>query len=277
MTLDRTYSVNDDSARLTTAIAPCVASFGCTVHDVTPPRAWSSSCFFVVVNQHLLMCTAAHVIDEILEVMKSGVVLDHWHINDVFTKPSGALVYPFDVMERERLYLREDTLGLDYCLIYVDWLTTENVQHSGVRAITAERTADAAEADKLVLTGFASDYTKKNGASISQRHYVLGVTEIERPQNWNPDQNQRSIFGLLDTAESEELNVLDIGGMSGGPIFGLIKQEDGSSLIRLVAIQSGWSQERRIITACPIGPFLAAVERLIAESNADDAAAETPP
>ncbi len=276
MTVDKTYSVNHDSARLTAAIAPCVASFGCTVHDVTPPRAWSSSCFFVIVNGHLLMCTAAHVIDEILEVMKSGVVLSHWHINDVFTQPSGAIVYPFALMERERLYLREDTLGLDYCLIYVDWLTTENIQRSGVRAITAERTANAADVDKLVLTGFASDYTKKDGVSISQRHYVLGVTEIERPDSWNPDQNQRSIFGLLDTAASEELDALDIGGMSGGPIFGLIKQQDGFSLVRLVAVQSGWNRERRIITACPIGPFLAAVERLIAESDTDDATEAAP-
>jgi hypothetical protein len=267
MTLDRTYSVNEDSARLTAAIAPCVASFGCSVHDLNSTRAWSSSCFFLVVNGHLLMCTAAHVIDEILEVMKSGIVLSHWHINDVFTKASGAIVYPFEVMERERFYLREDKFGLDYCLIYVDWLTTENIQRSGVRAITTERTADACEVDKLVLTGFASKYTHKNGSSISQRHYVLGVTQIERPENWNPDQNQMSLFGRLDTAESEELNVLDIGGMSGGPIFGLIKQVDGSSLIRLVAVQSGWSKESRIITACPIGPFLNAVERLINEAN----------
>jgi len=213
------------------------------------------------------MCTAAHVIDEILEVIKSGVILSHWHINDVFTKPSGTIVYPFEVMERERLHLREDKLGLDYCLIYVDWLTAENIQRSGVRAITMERTADASEVEKLVLTGFASNYTQKNGSSISQRHYVLGVTQIERPENWNPDQSQTSLFGRLDTVDSEELNAVDIGGMSGGPIFGLIKQEDGSSIIRLVAVQSGWSKESRIITACPIGPFLAAVERLINEAG----------
>lgn len=265
--MDNTYSVNVDSARLTEAIAPCVVSFGCLVHDETPPRAWSASCFFVVINGHLVMCTAAHVIDEIQTVLDAGVVLSHWHINDVFTKSSSEVVYPFSVMEQERFYLREDTLGLDYCLIHIDWLTAENVRHSGVRAITGERIADASEVDKLLLTGFVSEFTQKNGSSISQRHYVLGATQVERPDNWAPDQNKFSLFGLLDTLEFDRLNLVNIGGMSGGPVFGLIAQADGSSKIRLVAIQSGWSKTSRVITACPIGPFLTAVERLISNEN----------
>jgi hypothetical protein len=192
MTVNSTYSENDDSTRLTAAIAPCVASFGCLVHDQNPPHAWSASCFFMIINGHLVMCTAAHVIDEIRLVMDSGVRLSHWHINDLFTNSSANnLVYPFNVMGQEHLHLRDDQLGLDYCLIYIDWLTAENLKQSGVSAITRERTGDASEADKLVLTGFASDFTRKNGSSISLRHYVLGVTQIERPENWLPRKIKR--------------------------------------------------------------------------------------
>jgi hypothetical protein len=223
----------------------------------------------MIIHGHLVMCTAAHVIDEIRIVMDSGVRLSHWHINDLFTKSSEDVVYPFNVMGQDHFRLRDDQLGLDYCLIYIDWLTAENMRQSGVRAITREQTGDASEADKLVLTGFASDFTHKNGSSISQRHYVLGVTQIERPNNWLPEENQASLFGRLDTAESHDLNTVHIGGMSGGPIFGLYKQTNGNSKIRLVAVQTGWSETTRVITACPIDPFLTAMERLINEVDAD--------
>ena len=53
-----------------------------------------------------------------------------------------------------------------------------------------------------------------------------------------------------------------------GPVFGgLYMQPDGSSKIKLVAVQTGWKDTIRTIVACPIDPFLVAVERLINENE----------
>lgn len=267
MNEDTTYSENANSSWVSAAIRPCVVSFGCMVHDQTPPRAWSSSCFFLIINGHTVMCTAAHVLHEIRKVMDAGVVLSDWHINDVFTKTSSDILYPYNVMDQPQFLLRDDALGLDYCLIYIDWLTTTNLQRSGVKGITKARIGDATEADKWVLSGFPSVFTKAKGEGIAQVHCVFGVTPIERPDNWEPDKSQMALFGQLDQVADPILNSVDIGGMSGGPIFGLFKKEDGSPTIKLVAVQSGWSETSRVIAACPIEPFLNAVERLIEQAN----------
>lgn len=267
MTEDRIYAENANSSWVSVAIRPCVASFGCMVHDQAPPRAWSASCFFLIINGQTVMCTAAHVLHEIRKVMDAGVVLTDWHINDVFTKTSSETLYPYNVMDQQHFLLRDDTLGLDYCLIHIDWLTTTNLQRSGVKGITRARIGDATAADKWVLSGFPSVFTQATGEGIAQVHCVFGVTPIERPDSWEADRSQMSLFGKLDQVADPILNSVDIGGMSGGPIFGLFKKDDGSLTIKLVAVQSAWSEASRIITACPVEPFLNAVERLLQDVN----------
>jgi hypothetical protein len=209
------------------------------------------------------MCTAAHVLHDIRKVMDSGVVLTDWHINDGFSKTSSDILYPYNIMDQQHFLLRDDVLGFDYCLIHVDWLTTTNLQKSGVKGITRARIGDAAEAYKWVLTGFPSIFTHAKDEGIAQCHCVLGVTPIQRPDDWESDRSQMALFGKLDLSMDPILNNVNIGGMSGGPIFGLFKKEDGSPTIKLVAVQSAWSETSRVITACPIEPFLNAVERLV--------------
>lgn len=263
MTRDITFTPNEHSTWLRQQIAPCVVSFGCTVHDSTPPRAWAGSCFFLKINDHPVLCTAAHVIDEIQERIDAGVKLSDWYINDVFTKSPSDPVYPFDVMKQERLRLRDDELGLDYCIIYIDWLTAENMERSGVRAIMRAQVGDPEKAEQWVLTGFPASFTTLQGNNITQCHMFLSVTPITRPDNWPSDKSKHALFGKLNTAEHAVFNDVNIGGMSGGPIFGLYTDDAGTLEIRLVAVQSGWSETSRIITACPVGDFLDAVQRLI--------------
>jgi hypothetical protein len=189
--------------------------------------------------------------------------LSDWYLNDVFTKSSADHVYPFDVMKQERLLLRDDELGLDYCLIYIDWLTAENMGRSGVRAITREQVGDPEKAEQWVLTGFPASFNKIQGSNVTGCHMFLSVTPTTRPDNWPPDKSTHALFGQLNKVEHEIFNTVDIGGMSGGPIFGLYTDGTGTTTIGLVAVQSGWSETSRIITACPVGAFLDAVQRLI--------------
>ena len=267
MTTNANYAENLDSVVFTAAIAPLVAGFGFLAHDTSPPRACSASCFFVIVHGSWVMCTAAHVIDEVQTLLNNRVKLTDWHINDGFTQNESHTMYPFNVMERERFHLLDKPLGLDYCLIAVESLAVDSIAHCGVRAIARHQTGNPLDADKLVVTGFVSDFTQKNGSSITQRHYILGADRVERPDTWHPDENKASVFGRLDSAADPSLNTVNIGGMSGGPVFGLYKQDDGSSKIKLVAVQTGWKESTRIIMACPIDPFLTAVERLIDEGD----------
>lgn len=253
--------VNQESAEINTILAPYIVSFGFLAHDQIPPRPCTGSCFFLIINGHWVMCTAAHVIDDINHLISSGITVSDWHIHDGFTQKDRQFAYPFDIMKRDQFRVRDDELGFDYCLILVESLAAESMASSGVRAIGKVSIGLAEEADRWVLTGFPASFTNKMGKSINQRHYVLGVTKIDRPHDWDLSTNKLSLFGKLDTPLGEDS--IDIGGMSGGPIFGLFGLGSGKPQIRLVAIQSGWSARTRIITICPISPFLDAIDNLI--------------
>jgi len=267
--MDQSRAVNQESATIKDAVACYVASFGFKIHDQNPPRMGSSSCFFLVINGHWVLCTAAHVMDDIDTLQKRGVRLTDWHVNDVFTKTERDYVYPFDLTTRERFYIRDDALGLDYCLIYVESIAAASMGSSGLAAMGRNMIGDSTEAYKWVVTGFPSQFTSHAGHHFHQRHYTIGVTPMDRPADWEPEKNMHSLFGQLD-APDEDFEAIDIGGMSGGPIFGLFRQPNGTSYVKLVAVQSGWSERSRIITACPIAPFLDAVDRLIAEAHGTD-------
>ena len=64
--------------------------------------------------------------------------------------------------------------------------------------------------------------------------------------------------------DDEDGIVVDINGMSGGPIFGL-KYVDGKLKYQVIGVQSGWYQSKRIITACPFSSFGQALRNLIEE------------
>jgi hypothetical protein len=50
-------------------------------------------------------------------------------------------------------------------------------------------------------------------------------------------------------------------GMSGGPIFGFKKGEDGLLRYWIVAVQSRWRESARIIFGCPVRTFATLVEQ----------------
>ncbi|ASU38158.1 hypothetical protein hmeg3_07485 [Herbaspirillum sp. meg3] len=270
MSNDRRAAANMDSATVLDAVAPFVASFGFKIHDRDSPRMAFCSCFFLIINDHWVLCTAAHVMDDIIELQQKGIRLTDWHINDVFTKAAKDYVYPFDVSKRERFYIRDDALGLDYCLVYVESIAAISMNSRGLRAMGRAMIGDAEQAEKWVVTGFPSEFASFSGDSIHQRHYTIGVTPVSRPSNWDPDKNHHSLFGRLDTP-NDEFAQIDIKGMSGGPVFGLFRQDNGTFNVRLVAVQSGWSKQSRTITACPIEAFLDAVDRLIADNRDNQA------
>jgi hypothetical protein len=63
----------------------------------------------------------------------------------------------------------------------------------------------------------------------------------------------------------DETDLKSIDGMSGGPILGFRRREDGNGLYWIVGLQSSWLPTSRIVCACPLAPFAEGIE---AEINA---------
>jgi hypothetical protein len=256
-----------EELELQNLLAPYVASFGMGIQDAAGSRFFTASCFLLEVNGHWVMCTAAHIVDDIMKLKEDGATLTNWHFNDVFTRSRDKVPYPFDITVRPSVRLRDDKLGLDYYLVYVEDLAAHSMAASGVRAFARSMIGDAFAAERLVVTGFPASYTKKLNSSVQQRHYIIGVTPILRPANWQHETSELAVFGKLDE-QPEGIDQLDIGGMSGGPVLGLFKTPNEKYDVKLVAIQSGWSSATRIIVTCPLDPFLAMIERDIGIAGA---------
>jgi hypothetical protein len=57
----------------------------------------------------------------------------------------------------------------------------------------------------------------------------------------------------------------NIKGMSGGPILGLRGTPDGGLRYWVVALQSRWFEQSRIILGCPVPLFATIVQQLLVE------------
>ncbi len=81
---------------------------------------------------------------------------------------------------------------------------------------------------------------------------LLHVTRTDKPHRKLPESAFPWFIGQVKT---EPLGVKSIKGMSGGPIFGLKKRDDGQYLYWAVALQSWWDPETRTTYGCPLPIF----------------------
>jgi hypothetical protein len=112
----------------------------------------------------------------------------------------------------------------------------------------------------------------KNGASsrdleLSKSLVSLAVTEIPRPEFTN--KSEGLFYGQLSGLVAD---LTDINGMSGGPIFGFKRGEDGRMRYWVIALQSGWFPDKRIIFACRIRQLCEVLRKRIIEQLDRDAA-----
>lgn len=66
-----------------------------------------------------------------------------------------------------------------------------------------------------------------------------------------------------------EVTIKDIKGMSGGPIYGFRKSENGQWFYHVVALQSWWRKESRTVFGCSVPIFAEAVRAVLMGESED--------
>lgn len=241
---------------------PYLISFGFVDHYEGVSYVRSYSGFLLDLEGTWYLCTAAHNVDQIEAILARGGHFTNWQINDarddaIQGKRFG---YPFLIMDRPRFKIRDDEHGFDYCIIEIENLAVANMRQVGTKAFGVQDIGLASAADIWFVTGVPFETVKRDGERIHQFHFSLRVKPLpKRPDDWETGKSQASVFGQLEDSPSGECPVRDIAGMSGGAVLGLYIQPDGLAVVKLVGLQSGWSASRRIISVCPIAPFVEAV------------------
>jgi len=99
------------------------------------------------------------------------------------------------------------------------------------------------------------------GARTWEKYIVsVGLNKTERPENIEEKTFQR-LYAKIDFDTIQDgVELGNIDGMSGGPIFG-VKVLDDRFDYKLIGIQSGWNQNDTII-ACGAQPFIDAIKAI---------------
>ena len=180
-------------------------------------------------------------------------------------------------------YVVRDELGLDFGVIHLSDLYIQGLKEVGVRPIDEGKWKIKPHQLKFPvyemfeIVGLPTE-TMKNSVNHLEgdRFRVRGQTlpcaapvriltsppaDLENPKS--------RFYGTLADEQApdddDRLPLKDIDGLSGAPIFGLCRNKDGGLDYWLAAIQSGWYENRRIVTGC-----LAHVVGQIIENKIDE-------
>lgn len=155
-------------------------------------------------------------------------------------------------------------LGLDFGVIFL------RPHYS--RALFANRITPVAEEnwkgipdtfDKYFMLGLPAERVGPNPQGIwTATPSMVEISRLDTRPECFREQTDDMFYGVAD----HDSQVRNIEGMSGGPIVGLKRGEDGVGRYWVIAVQSSWYAGSRIVCASPLGnvrEFLLQVMRVI--------------
>lgn len=223
-----------------------------------------ASCFVVEVDGHWLLVTAAHVIERFRAAAEAGVRLTQWRLVDrQASNTFPPIPFPGELDRWITVGGEIDGSGRDYAVAEIPPLLAAGLKAGGVLAI--ERCAwegiAPADCDKWVLVGIP------NEPGSEARIAMLVVEPCEPPPGTTATPSSDRYFGrIADLNTPGDRPVDDVGGMSGGPVFG-VKAEAGRVRYWAIGVQSGWYPKARVIVFCPLWGFLAVLSDLVCSAR----------
>ena len=231
--------------------------------------------FVVIFLERWWYVTAGHNFGDVLGeyVDKKQIRINKCSLLDYFAPDAKVrMATPFYYGDEPRFFMDDKALGVDVALMplrdyYRDHLTANNV-------VPFERkhwiNTESMDFDAYAMIGFPSELSKPlhregdNGPQIGKE--IAATFLIVKKLQAAPDDLEIPGQGWFIGRVSVPFSIK---GMSGGPIFGFRKRPDGQSEYRLVAIQSRWFSESQVVLACPVSPFMSAIERTIEKGSND--------
>ncbi len=176
---------------------------------------------------------------------------------------------PFDLERAIKTYIDDDDDGLDFGLITFAPYYQRLLQANGIEPFS-EKTWENGPADfeRFLLLGLPFEVNPQDHdpAKVVVSPVLLAVERLrDRPAGFAETQFPR-FYGQLGPAKL----INDINGMSGGPIFGIAKDQDGNRRYWAVAVQSAWQPSTRIIAACPLPVMGAIIEDSLRDVNSEE-------
>jgi hypothetical protein len=220
--------------------------------------------FLTWYRDQLFWNTAGHVIDELATALASpkfDVIIRRWLDNfDVDGPPAGPLHYP-------KIQMKSWTsVGVDYGVIAVEGLDAISLIESKQTSIWHLDTWQPANSvpDGHFAIGYPLEWTRFESKQLPNGKFANNMQAdmacvplqiVDRPIDtrgydfWDdPD----AFYGkILPVLGRPDLELVDLKGMSGGPVFSIQSFPDRQFMYRLVGSQRTWDPNIRTIRAEP--------------------------
>jgi hypothetical protein len=234
-------------------------------------KMYFASCFVVEIEQHWLLVTAGHVISDIQETIAKGAIYSDFSLHDKLAGNRFPLPVPIPFDANDWAVIDGGPDGGDYAAAVIPNLIAKNLLAGGIRPVE-ESVLGSPPFDQYphwLLTGIPHE----SYAFANNRHTlaltVVPLAPSPAPENATVTSGDAKIFGkMLSQPTLDTVNVTDVRGMSGGPVFG-VRGVDGQARYWLIGLQSSWYEDARIVCFCPVQPFFAAIKEAIQMALAD--------
>jgi hypothetical protein len=235
--------------------------------------------FVVSLYGDWIFVTAGHALKRLDERVERGeLAIVECSLADYFgLDVETGLGIPFNYGDATKRYVDDDTLGLDFGLIFLH-SHYRRLMEKNVRAIPYENweLRQQLEFDHYGVLGFPEElFDRRRRVSVCGETIVGGVRPVlmmGQQTDYLPDYKPTPEYTWLGVKLKDKTEIISIVGMSGGPILGFKDQPNKAPLYTIVGVQSWWDKEHRIAygSSLPviISPFEQLARALLTERDA---------
>jgi hypothetical protein len=221
------------------------------------------SCFVLEIGGDCFLVTAGHTLKALYAELpkRTGVkasLFDGWR------RTASQQPIPFDLLGAARLV--EDDDGLDLGVIRLPPLLVRNLRANDIKPFDEKgwrAPPPRSEMVRYAVIGLADQFiqretTKSGAVRVSVNPTFVYLEGVDAPEDMK--RSFPCFYGkLADDLYNQNAGVSlnDMAGFSGGPIIGFSRHPHGGGKLRyhLVAVQSAWRRDRRVV----VGPLMSVV------------------
>ena len=217
------------------------------------------------------LTTAGHVIKEINKFTQhKNIKIREFNLLDwTGTNAKHDTLIPFDYENAAPSGIYDKEFGVDFGYMILSNHDKRLLQANGIIAFEEKDWIKQPKDEDYVaycVLGVPKQLVEqKLGVSITGRQYIGTLSAdllwLRRVQE-SPDEGQTTQLPRFVAEIADLGDLLSIEGMSGGPVFGLAKQ-DGRLKYWPVAVQSSWDKKTKTIYACPLAPFANVLQQVL--------------
>ncbi len=208
------------------------------------------SCFVMALNNRWCLVTAGHILKDIEEDLRS----ERFRIVHAFIiyylghhETDGRLM-PFDYKAANKRFVDDENLGLDYGFIMLAYYDLLDLRKNNIIPVRMDywKAQKIEEFNSFILLGLPVEVSRRlNGPFVSSNTLTRNLGNVHVSVEYITDDSQIP-FTILIRKPTLPIFIgritanidFSINGMSGGPIFGLIEDQDSNLYYTVVAIQS---------------------------------------